>query len=329
MKITVLEKAAEGIKTHPFAFDPTYGLTLEKALKVETPAMPDDFADFWTSLYERSRNVATRPTLSDPVSELKDATVHEIAYDSLGGQRIHGWLTLPRNKAPRQAFVLGHGYGSRTGPDVIASQDAVSIFPCARGLGLSPVEGLEINRTDLHVLHGIESRGTYIHGGCAADFWAAASALEELFPDAAQRLVYAGGSFGGGMGALFLPWDRRFKAAALGVPSFGNHPLRVTLQSQGSNQYVRARWLSDPAILDVLKYFDAALAAKFMTIPVQVWATLFDPAVPPPGQFAVLNALAGPRELILRTAGHFPYPHKEEEDAVIGERMTAFFDQIP
>ncbi|MEZ5576382.1 MAG: hypothetical protein R3F44_12440 [Candidatus Competibacteraceae bacterium] len=38
-----------------------------------------------------------------------------------------------------------------------------------------------------------------------------------------------------------------------------------------------------------------------------VAAARFDPAVPPPGQFAVYNALAGPKELFVLRAGHFDH----------------------
>ena len=58
---------------------------------------------------------------------------------------------------------------------------------------------------------------------------------------AARRLDYMGISFGGGIGALALPWDERFHRAHLNVPSFGHHPLRLTLPEpdttgSGSNQ---------------------------------------------------------------------------------------------
>lgn len=121
-------------------------------------------------------------------------------------------------------------------------------------------------------------------------------------PEAAGRLTYLGTSFGGGIGALALPWDDRFHAAGLTVPTFGNHPLRVTLPCTGSGESVRTRLAEDPSVLDVLAYFDAATAARHIKIPVHVGAALFDPSVPPPGQFAVYNGLAGPRELLVLRA---------------------------
>ena len=158
---------------------------------------------------------------------------------------------------------------------------AAALFPCLRGQSRSRLPGVPENGME-HVLYGIESRETYIHGGCAADLWCAASALLALVPQAGERLDYMGGSFGGGIGALALPWDKRFTAAHLSVPSFGNHPLRLTLPCVGSGESVRKYHQTYPKVTEVLRYFDAATAARRIAIPVLVAAALFDPAVPRP-----------------------------------------------
>lgn len=66
-------------------------------------------------------------------------------------------------------------------------------------------------------------------------------------------------------------------------------------------------------------------AARWIRVPVLVAGALFDPAVPPPGQFAVYNALGGPKELHVLTAGHFEHAGRAEETAALGEATTAFF----
>ncbi|MFF6905912.1 acetylxylan esterase [Streptomyces sp. NPDC012389] len=144
-------------------------------------------------------------------------------------------------------------------------------------------------------------------------------------PPGGPRLGYLGESFGGGLGALALPWDDRFGAAQLTVPTFGNHPLRLTLPCTGSGEAVRAYHREHPEVADVLRYFDAATAATRLELPTLVAAALFDPAVPPPGQFAVYNALAGERELQVLSAGHFPYRGMVAEAAELDAGRTAFF----
>ena len=179
-----------------------------------------------------------------------------------------------------------------------------------------------------HVLVGIESRESYILGLCAADIWCAVTALAELVPQVAASIVYTGGSFGGGTGALAMPWDPRILAASLIVPSFGNHPLRATLRCEGSGEAVRLHLVDHPEALDVLEYFDAAIAASMAELPVQVIPALSDPVVPPPGQFAIYNALPEPRECVVIARGHQEYPGMELDGEHAFRAQQAFFSAI-
>lgn len=316
---------------HDFPFDPAYGRTLDELTAVPAPPAPDGFADFWRARYDAAREVATDPEIGPVEDERDGVRIHGVTYTSVGGARVGGWLALPVEGAPvRHGFVIGHGYGGRqeAGPAVpLPLPSSAAILPCVRGLG---TRGLVPGVPEVsagHVLHGIESRDTYVIGDCVADLWCAASALGELVPELSGpgRLGYIGESFGGGLGALALPWDDRFRAAQLTVPTFGNHPLRLTLSCAGSGESVRGYHREHPEVVEVLRYFDAATAAGFVELPTLVAAALFDPSVPPPGQFAVHNALAGERELLVLPAGHFEYEGLERDVAGLVAARRAFF----
>lgn len=109
------------------------------------------------------------------------------------------------------------------------------------------------------------------------------------------------------------------------VPTFGNHPLRVTLPCVGSGEAVRTYHEEHPEVMDVLAYFDAATAAGRIGVPMMVAPALFDPAVPPPGQFAVYNALPDRRELRVLRAGHFEYEGESADVAALAEARREFF----
>ena len=49
-------------------------------------------------------------------------------------------------------------------------------------------------------------------------------------------------------------------------------------------------------------------------IPAIAACAVFDPAVPPPGQFAVYNCLAGEKKLVVRQAAHFDWEGAADED---------------
>jgi cephalosporin-C deacetylase len=299
---------------HEFSFDPTYGYDLPALLAVGCPDEPADLEQFWRATFAEAQSVAPNITMRQVSGGSDELDVHEIEFDALGGFRTGGWLTVPRRGAVRRGVVMGHGYGGRDAPQLdIPGPPCVTIQPCARGFHRSARSDLP-DTADRHVLHGIESRETYLHLGSVGDYWAAAGALLELFPEVGACLDYHGGSFGGGIGAMMLPWDHRFRRAFLSVPSFGNHPLRVTLPCVGSGHHVRQHYQQHPQVLEVLKYFDAAVHARRINIPVLFSCALFDPAVPPPGQFAVHNALPGDKQLHVAQAGHFEYDATGDND---------------
>jgi cephalosporin-C deacetylase len=310
---------------HDFPFNPTYGYDLKKLLSLQPPAAPDDFEAFWRDTYRQSREIPLRLSSRAVASPSADLEMFEVEYDSLGGARIGAWLTRPRNGRVSRGMVVGHGYGGRDAADlVLPGPPAAAIFPCARGFHRS-ADAKWPGAANTHVVHGIESRETYIHRGCVADYWAAASALLELVPEVADQLDYSGASFGGGIGALMLPWDNRFRKAFLGVPSFSNHPLRLRAPCVGSGEAVRQYYQAHPEATQVLRYFDAAIAARYIKIPVMVGAALFDPAVPPQGQFSVYNALSGPKSLFVHEAAHFSFPGEAAEAQKMQQAQCKWF----
>ncbi|WP_338700133.1 acetylxylan esterase [Streptomyces sp. Q6] len=324
--------------THEFPFDPTYGYTLDDLLAVPAPNdAPADFDAFWRGRHDAARQVRTRPEVGRLVEERDGVRIFEVTYDSVGGVRLGGWLALPADGPAEHGFVIGHGYGGRdqAGPDVpLPLPRSAAILPCVRGMverGL--VDGVPSTSAE-HVLHGIETRETYVIGECVADLWCAASALLELVPELGERVAsgaglgYLGESFGGGLGALALPWDERFAAGELTVPTFGNHPLRLTLDCIGSGAAVRRHRETHPEVVDVLRYFDAATAATRIDKPVLVAAALFDPSVPPPGQFAVHNSLGGAAELMVLEAGHFEFPGLAAASAELAAAKGEFFARV-
>jgi cephalosporin-C deacetylase len=310
---------------HNFPFDPTYGYDHDRLLSVGAPDEPADFVAFWRETYVQT--LAIQPNISRrPIhSPHPNVDLFEIEFDSFANVRIGGWLTLPKADAPiTRGAVVTHGYGGRDAPGNGAPGPvAATIYPCLRGFHRSRHPDIP-NVASGHVVCGIGSRETYVHRGCAADVWAAASVLLELFPRVAGSLDYIGESFGGGIGALALPWDDRFRRAMLGVPSFGNHPLRLTCECVGSGESVRAYHREHPEVMNVLPYFDAAIAARHIRIPTLVAAALFDPAVPPPGQFAVYNAMPGPKELFVLKHGHFG--EDKAQDLAYARAQTRWFN---
>jgi len=307
--------------SHSFPFDPTCGYTREQLLAVGLPETePADFAGFWRATYAETLAIRSAIDVRPIWSPDPDTAVFQVGFTGLGGVRIGAFVSRPRDS--RGGLVIGHGYGAFAGP--VLRRNLSVIVPCIRGFGLSTAPGLPWTAGQ-HVLCGIQSRETYILRGAVADLWRAAAVLLELYPDTAANLLYSGGSFGGGLGALALPWDGRFRAACLDVPTFGHHPLRLRFQSNGSGEAVRTYHAEHPEVTAVLAYFDAATAAARIGVPVVCTPALFDPTVVPPGQFAVNNAIpAACRQTFVLEAGHWSFPG----DVAVRQAATAAIDRL-
>jgi cephalosporin-C deacetylase len=243
---------------------------------------------------------------------------------------IGGWLLLPEDGKVSRGLIFGHGYGGCGLPDEPLAVEATALmFPCFRGLGRSPVAHVSQD-PNYHVLHDIQDKERYILGGCVEDLWLAVSALLELFPAVSGRIGYSGISFGGGIGALAAPWDKRIQRLHLQVPTFGHQALRLTLPCTGSGESVRTFQRHHSFnLMETLAYYDAASAAQYLRIPTLVAAALFDPVVPTPSQFAIYNAIPEKlRRLFVLDTGHFEYPDKAKQLREMNTALVDFFMEL-
>lgn len=303
------------------AFDASYGYDLAGLRAIDPPEPVPGFAEHWRGRYTAALRV--RPGLRrQAAGTVGDHDLYTVRFTTTGGRVLGGWLAIPRSGPVRRGVIHSHGYGGRTAIDPLPlAPDTAVLWPVARGLPSAstapdlPSVGAE------HVLVGIDSADTYILGGCAEDVWCAATALHEQVGPV--PLDYVGTSFGGGVGALALPWDDRFHSGTLQVPSFGHYDLRLQMPCTGSGESVRRHVEAHPQARAVLDFFDAAVAARYLDVPMLIGCALWDPAVPPPGQFAVLNAVAHAEPFVL-SAGHTDYPGAEQEDAAWRERVRTF-----
>lgn len=314
-------------KTADFAFDPSYGYSAEDLFNVSPiPELPEGGKEFWENRYQQALTVVPEITEEAEPQSLSSGVLRQIKFNTVGGRRLGAWLGVPADGKVKRLIVYGHGYGGIMEQPTTWPSDTAYLFPCLRGQGLLSTFDDLPSVSAFHVLVGINSKETYIHGENAADVWCAVSALRSLYPDPEIPMYYHGGSFGGGIGAMALPWDKRIRKGLLRVPSFGNHPLRLTLPCTGSGEAVRKKWLNQPEILEnTLRWHDSAATIRHATQPVLFICALQDPSVPSPGQFSVWKAHGGPSRLLITPAGHMHYPEEQEILSEIEKEMDQFF----
>ena len=312
-----------------YNFDPRYGYSLGQLLAVTPPKEPKDFDGFWRQRYQQALTVDPKPQIKIINEDRQGWRVFELRYTSTDSFPIRGWLLVPTSGVIKRGFIVGHGYGGRDEPDFhLPFKDAALLFPCFRGLSLSAQAPIS-TEPYWHVLHDIDQKDGYILGGCVEDVWLAVSAMLSLFPHLAGHLGYLGISFGGGIGALALAWESRIAKGHLNVPSFGHQPLRLRLPTNGSAHSVQRFYLTHKKMtLKVLRYYEAVLAAKRITMPIHCACAKFDPCVAPPGQFAIYNALPGEKQLFVLEAGHHNYPRQAQQERELINELDAFFASL-
>jgi len=311
---------------YPFDFDPTYGMTLSQLREVETPQAVEGFDAFWSERYARALTIDPQPKLTESRQSHPRWRVFDITYRSSGGFPIGGWLLLPRRGELKRGLVVGHGYGGRDAPNFDFSvEDTVILFPCFRGMSRSARPPISPDPS-FHVLHDIDKPERYILGGCVEDLWIAVTVLTMLYPRVAKRIGYSGISFGGGIGGLAIPFDRRIDRGHLSLPSFGHQALRLKLPSIGSAQAVQQYQARHGNALPTLLLHDAAVAARRITVPMLFSVAVFDPAVAPPCQFAVANGVPSQfNEIFILDAGHFDYPGSASQNSLLNDKLRRFF----
>ena len=312
---------------HPYEFDPTHGFGVDELLSVRPPPAPPGFDEFWRARLARALKVDPEPQLRETAPRHARWSVHDLVYASTDDFRIGGWLLLPQNGMISRGLVVGHGYGGRDGPDFdIPVEHTAVLFPCFRGISRSRRPPISSDPY-VHVLNDIRSPERYILSGCVDDLWLAVSVLLRLFPGLSGKIGYSGESFGGGIGALALAFDGRLDRGCLIVPTFGAMPLWLTLPSVGSARSVQIYQKRHGGVLENLSLFDASTAATRIGVPMLMAVARFDPAVAPPCQFAIANALPTSihHETVILDAGHFDYPGGEEQQALLSEKIRRFF----
>lgn len=312
---------------HSYDFDPTYGFGLAELYTMRPPPPPPLFDEFWRARYVNALGLDTALQIGTGSAVHPGWLVHDIAYRSTDDFRIGGWLLLPEGGRIKRGLVVGHGYGGRAQPDfdLLVEKTAV-LFPCFRGLSLSRRPPISEDPA-WHVLHDIDKKDRYILGGCVEDLWAAVSVLIKLFPELDGKIGYSGTSFGGGIGALAIPFDPRIDRGHLAVPTFGNIPVWLTLPTIGSGNAVQNYARVHPEVRETLRFFDAATAASKIGIPMLAAVARFDPAVAPPCQFSVANALPVSKhhEIVVLDAGHLDYEGMQGQQNRLNAKVRQFF----
>jgi cephalosporin-C deacetylase len=269
---------------------------------------PPDFSRFWEATLEELERVP--PAVERSRDRIEDGILLErLAFDSLGGPRIRGYLLRAEGGAPRPLVFHGHGYQDQVEPRwdwAAAGLDVCGVD--VRGMGASR-DALPDPSPWGYVLTGIEAPESHVLRGAVCDYLRGARIARDLLGGTVERTVLHGFSFAGGLAVLAEAFGGLADLLVLAQPSFGWAEGRRFLAQAGSgaeiNRFLERRpEHSAEDLMVVMRYFDPASAADLVRCPALVGLGEEDPAVPAQTVTAIARRLPGPHELMRFPASH-------------------------
>jgi cephalosporin-C deacetylase len=291
-----------------------------RAFRSSTPE-PAGFDDFWRATLDEARAVpvGVRTEPADTGYTLVD--VHDVSFAGWNGERVRGWLTLPRGTdVPLPAVVEYVGYGGGRGlahePSVYALAGWAHLKMDTRGQGSGWSPG-HTPDPDPHggpqhpgfMTRGVLEPRTYYYRRVFADAVRAVEAVRALPDVDPARVAVAGGSQGGGISVAVGGLVPDLAAVLPDVPFLCDVRRATTLVDTYPYgevaAYCRVHRNDVERVMTTLDHVDGVHHAARGRAP-SLWSVaLMDDICPPSTVYAAYNAWAGPKEIVeYRFNGH-------------------------
>lgn len=274
------------------------------ALNVPVQA-PPDFADYWNRvLADAAAAKVTLTRLEETKRSTGTVTVYRIAMEA-EGTVCYGWLVVPKFPGRYPGLLLLPGdrvsYISPNAPLADCGFVVMSIEPTGQEINgaLKPL----ITRATTN----LNDPATFGLRAIMVNYLRAVTALASVPEVDPNRLAVSGVGLGGGLSLILGAIDERIQAIAPDVPNYCHIELNRTdprWPYRWVTQYLRAHPDQEQAVLQTLRYYDAANFAPQITCPVLVSAGINDTYSRPTNIYGMFNRLAGPKAFKLYPGGH-------------------------
>jgi cephalosporin-C deacetylase len=299
------------------------------------PAVPEppDFDAFWrTSLAGEAALVDIRPVRTD----LRLVETFDVAFAGFGGAPVRAWYTRPAGVTadlPAVVEYLGYGRGRGLPHERLTFAVAGYAHLLMDSRGQGDLYGSGGDTPDPHadgsggpgaVTRGIRSPHDYYYRRLIVDAVRAVAAARALPGVAADRVVAAGNSQGGGL-ALAVAGLVPDLAAVLVTAPFLCHiqrAIEITDAAPYSEivTYLAVHREADAAVRHTLSYVDGVAFARRADAPAHFGTGLRDTVCPPSTVFAAYNQYGG----ATRTMHVYPFNGHESGEALHVRRQLAW-----
>jgi cephalosporin-C deacetylase len=272
-----------------------------------------DFDSFWEDTISESQKCPLDPVFERVDYYLKNVDTFDVTFSGYMGQRIKGWLLLPKTRTGRLPCIvefIGYG-GGRSFPFdwlIWSSAGYAHLVMDTRGQGSSWMKGDTPDYEDASgpqypgfMTRGILDPKTYYYRRVFTDAVRCvetAISFPEIDPD---RIAVCGGSQGGGIALAVSGLSPRVSALMTDVP-FLCHYKRATEITDSHpyaeiSLYCKTHRDKVETVFRTLSYFDGVNFAARAKSPSIFSVGLMDTTCPPSTVFAAYNHYRGEKEI--------------------------------
>lgn len=292
-------------------------------LKAYLPARTEsaDFDLFWANTLAETRAFPLAAQF-DPVDHgLRAVEAYDVTFRGYAGQRIKGWLLLPRNRTGRLPCVVEYiGYGGGRGFPIDWLQWSclgyAHLVMDTRGQGSVWAKGdtpdVEPESSNPQypgfMTRGVLDPKTYYYRRVFADAVRAVEAAQAHSAVDSERMAVTGTSQGGGIAIAAAGLCPRVKICLPDVPFLCHYRRATEITSAHPYEEISRFCLVHrdrvEQVFQTLSYFDGVNFAARARSRSLFSAGLMDETCPPSTVFAAYNHWAGPKEIRLYSYNH-------------------------
>jgi len=281
----------------------TFGYAVDAlAPPVQTPP---DFTDYWNRVVaDANAAKVTLTRLEETTRSTGTVTVYRIAV-AADNFNCFGWLAVPKFPGKYPGLLLLPGdrvrYISPNAPLADCGFVVMTIEPTGQEINtaLKPlITQVSVNLNDPAQFGLRQVMIRYLRAVTAL------TTVPEVDPN---RLAVSGVGLGGGMALILGAIDERIQAVAPDVPYYCDIELNRADPSWPYREiaaYLSQHPDQEQAVLQTLRYYDAANSAPLVTCPVLTSVGINDTYSRPTTIFGVQNRLAGPKAIKVYPGGH-------------------------
>lgn len=296
---------------------------------------PADFDAFWKQTLDETRSHPLDPVFTPVDSRLRQIETFDVTFSGYGGQRIKGWLQLPKQRngqLPCVVEYIGYGGGRSFPTDWLlwSSAGYAHLIMDTRGQGSawSPGDTPDFEpQGSSPQFPGFMTRGildpqTYYYRRVFTDAVRAVETARANPGIDPTRIAITGGSQGGGITVAVSGLIPDLVAALPDVP-FLCHYRRATEITDSHPYQEIAKFCQThrnkvDRVFNTLSYFDGLNFSARARASALFSVGLMDEVCPPSTVFAAYNHYAGPKDIRL-----YRYNHHEGGGAYqTGEKLN-------